>query len=63
MSRGYIYEYANQWEQARDVFFKVMELTDSEGGDDGDVVSEDGLRAREEYAWCDVQLRELEKGG
>lgn len=61
MSRGYVYEYAKQWEQGRDIFFKVMEITGG-GGDDEYGVSDHGLRAREEYAWCDVQLGELEKG-
>lgn len=60
MSRGYVHEYGNQWEDARDVFFKVMELIGSE--DDEDSMSQDGSRAREEYAWCDVQLGQLEKG-
>lgn len=59
MSRGYVHEYANQWVEARDVFFKVTELT---GNEDDAGVSEDETRAKEEYAWCDVQLGELEKG-
>lgn len=60
MSRGYVHEYANQWEEARDVFAKVVEITS--GMESQDQMHDYGLRAREEFAWCDVQLGELEKG-
>lgn len=59
MSRGYVHEYAYQWAEARDAFWKVVELADNR---DDEVINEEGLRAKEEYAWCDVKLGELEKG-
>ncbi|KAK7056865.1 Superkiller protein 3 [Paramarasmius palmivorus] len=51
MGRGYIYEQEKRWEEASETFERVTQLLP----DDLD----DGLRAREEHAWCLGQAGDL----
>jgi superkiller protein 3 len=52
MGRGYILQHSKRWPEARELFERVAELLP----DDLD----DGLRAREEEAWCKLQMDEAE---
>ncbi|OCH91806.1 TPR-like protein [Obba rivulosa] len=54
MGRGYIMQFARKWDEARKLFRKVADLIP----DDLDT----GLRAKEEAAWCQVNMDELDSG-
>ncbi|EMD32118.1 hypothetical protein CERSUDRAFT_119089 [Gelatoporia subvermispora B] len=54
LGRGYIYHYADKWEEAHKLFVRVAELIP----DDLDT----GLRAKEEAAWCQIKIKDLESG-
>ncbi|KAG5646300.1 hypothetical protein DXG03_003897 [Asterophora parasitica] len=54
MGRAYILQASNKWEEAATLFARVEELIPD------DLV--DGLRAREENAWCHCQLQDLHFG-
>ncbi|EIN11575.1 superkiller protein 3 SKI3 [Punctularia strigosozonata HHB-11173 SS5] len=48
MGRGYVMQYAGNWEAAGSLFERVTEVEDEH--------PEHGLRAREEHAWCRMHL-------
>lgn len=50
LGRGFVLQYANRWKDALQLFEKVTTLRP------GDLV--DGIRAREEAAWCYIQTHE-----
>lgn len=54
MSRGYVMQRAHKWDEAAACFHRVAELAPD------DVV--DGLRAREEEAWCMVETHNSDAG-
>ena len=51
MGRGFIMQSANKWSDARDLFECVAVLIPDD--------EEDGLRAKEEAAWCQAELGDL----
>lgn len=52
MGRGYIFQAANKWDQAAEIFHRVeVQLPD-----DIDM----GLLAKEEHAWCSAQVGMLD---
>jgi superkiller protein 3 len=54
MGRGYIFQHNNNWIESASLFARVVELSPED--------SDKTLRAKEEHAWCMVQLRKLEQG-
>ncbi|KAI0322400.1 TPR-like protein [Amylostereum chailletii] len=54
MGRGYILHHTNDWTEASSAFSKVMQLLPDD--------DETAIRAREEHAWCLVQLNDLAGG-
>ena len=54
MARGYVLEAATKWAEASEFFARVVDLLP------GDL--DDGLRAREEQAWCQVQTGDDHRG-
>jgi hypothetical protein len=53
MARGHILQHSDRWAYAQTLFARVAELVPDD--------PVDGLRAREEEAWCKMQMRELEE--
>lgn len=56
LSKGYIFQYSQQWKDAEAIFGTVVELTDESGEDDV------RLEACEERAWCIVKDGRLLEG-
>ncbi|KAF8070280.1 TPR-like protein [Lyophyllum atratum] len=54
MGRAYVLQAASKWEEAAAFFARVVELLPDD--------LNEGLRAREENAWCRCQLQDLEVG-
>ncbi|KDQ57736.1 hypothetical protein JAAARDRAFT_35420 [Jaapia argillacea MUCL 33604] len=54
MGRGYILEYSRKWPEAEACFAKVANLLPND--------LTDGLRAREECAWCKIHAGDYESG-
>lgn len=54
MGRGYIMQHAKRWEDARKHFAKVVHLLPAD--------LTDGLRSREESAWCQAQAHDPDGG-
>jgi superkiller protein 3 len=54
MARGYILQAACQWTEASEFFSHVIKLIPDD--------LQEGLRAREELAWCQIQSHDYENG-
>jgi len=54
MGRAYVLQAASKWEEAATFFERVVELLPDD--------LNEGLRAKEENAWCQCQLQHLEVG-
>jgi superkiller protein 3 len=54
MARGYILQAAHKWTEASKIFSRVVKLIPDN--------LEEGLRAREELAWCQIQSHDYESG-
>ncbi|KAI0051258.1 TPR-like protein [Auriscalpium vulgare] len=54
MGRGYICQQKAAWEEAASQFTKVLDILPEDDGD--------SVRAREEHAWCEVQLQNIDEG-
>ena len=54
MCRGYIYQHIKNWTESASLFSRVIELSPAD--------TDNAVRAKEEHAWCMVQLRALEQG-
>jgi superkiller protein 3 len=52
MGRAYVLQYMEKWNEAGTLFTKVTQLVPED--------SEDGLRAKEEHAWCQFQARDIQ---
>ncbi|OBZ66566.1 Superkiller protein 3 [Grifola frondosa] len=52
MGRGFILQHAGKWADASKAFARVVELIPDDFGQ--------GIRAKEEYAWCQAKLHDLE---
>ena len=54
MSRGYVMQHAKKWEEGSGLFHRAAELRPDD--------LQDGLRAREEEAWCKVKAHDPDTG-
>lgn len=54
MARGMVYQYAEKWPEAKEIYGQVLKLFDE---DDVEI----GLEAREQHAWCGIQCGEEEE--
>lgn len=54
MGRAYVLQSIPKWDEAGALFAKVTQLIPED--------LEDGLRAKEEFAWCSVQAQNVEGG-
>jgi superkiller protein 3 len=54
MSRAYVLQFIDKWDEAGTLFAKVTRLIPED--------LEDGLRAKEEHAWCQFQAGNIQTG-
>lgn len=54
MARAYVLQYMQKWKDAGSLFARVAQLIPDDFGD--------GLRAKEELAWCQFQAEDAEFG-
>jgi superkiller protein 3 len=54
LGRAYILQHSGKWSDAGNLFAKVIELLPED--------LNDGLRAKEEHAWCQCQAHDTESG-
>lgn len=54
MGRGYICQHAKKWPEASQLFSRVVRLIPKS--------LDDGLRAKEEHAWCLVHMDQVKEG-
>ena len=54
MGRAYVLQAVNKWDEARALFTKVAQLIPED--------LEDGIRAKEELAWCKSHGQDIEGG-